>query len=112
MNSFLAKVATDIRPSQCEHVWAEVINLRGDSMTATVEALNNAGFAKNAADLQAVCGPKSKAAWEQYARDTFTALANVIPHNATEPKLRFLQYVTKASTAWWTSQAQNGAVVL
>lgn len=112
MDLFLNKVMTDIRPDQCEHIWAEVINLRGDSMTATVEALQKAGLTKAAADLQAVCGPGSKSAWEQYARDTFQALAKVVPLDVTGPKLRFLQYVTKASETWWTGQISNGAVVL
>ena len=112
MDQFIEKVITDIRPDKCEHVWAEVINLRGASMTATIGGLVNAGLTKAAVDLQAVCGPNSKPAWEQYARGTFTALANVIPHNATEPKLRFLQYVTPASDAWWQAQIPNGAVVL
>jgi DNA repair photolyase len=112
MDQFIKKVMTGIRPHKCEHVWAEVINLRGDSMNATVDGLVKAGLKQAAADLQAVCGHNSKLAWEQYAQDTFTALAKVIPHNATEPKLRFLQYVTPASDAWWTRQIPNGAVVL
>jgi DNA repair photolyase len=112
MDQFIEKVITDIRPDKCEHVWAEVINLRGDSMTATIDGLVKAGLTKAAADLQAVCGQNSKPSWEQYAQDTFTALANVIPHNASEPKLRFLQYVTPASDVWWQGQTPNGAVVL
>jgi len=78
MSQFIEKVTTDIRPERCEHVWAEVINLRGDSMTATAEALQKAVLMDAATELQAVCGPDSKAAWEQYARGTFQALANTI----------------------------------
>jgi len=62
--------------------------------------------------LQAVCGNDSKPAWEQYAQNAFAARAHVIPHNDTEPKLRFLQYVTTASDAWWSGQVSNGAVLL
>jgi len=39
-------------------------------------------------------------------------LGKIIPRNATEPKLRFLQYVTKSSAGWWEQQVANGAVVL
>jgi len=112
MSQFIEKVITDIRPERCEHVWAEVINLRGDSMTATAEALQKAGLMDAATELQAVCGPDSKAAWEQYARGTFEALANTIPMNGKQPRLRFLQYVSKATEEWWTGQISNGAVVL
>lgn len=112
MDQFIQKVISDIRPEKCEHVWAEVINLRGDSFTATIDGLVKAGLTQATADLKAVCGEGSKPAWEQYAQDTFSALANIIPHNATEPKLRFLQYVTPASVTWWEGQIHNGAVVL
>jgi DNA repair photolyase len=112
MEQFMAKVLTDIRPGQCEHVWAEVINLRKHSMTQTLAALEHAGLAKAAAELAAVSGQGSKPAWEMYARDTFRILAQHIPHNATAPKLRFLQYVTAETKPWWNQQVSNGAIVL
>ena len=32
--------------------------------------------------------------------------------NGKQPRLRFLQYVSKATEEWWTGQISNGAVVL
>ena len=112
MDQFLAKVEQLIRPEKCEHVWAEVINVRGQSMQKTLAGLNAAGLHQAATDLSAVSGEGSKPAWEEYARKTFLALANVISNNATEPKLRFLQYVTTGTVGWWNQQVANGAVVL
>ena len=97
-----------IRVDRCEHVWAEVINLRGDSFTATVAALEKGGFLKEAESLKSVCGPDSTEAWEQYSRDAFEALARRVPPE----KLRFLQYVTDKSLDWWWPQQARGAVLL
>lgn len=112
MDDFIEKVKTDIRPEKCEHVWAEVINVRGESMTRTVTALESAGLIQAARDLQAVSGKGHESAWEQYARTAFLALAKALPRNATEPKLRFLQYVHAARKEWWDNQVTNGAIVL
>ncbi len=49
-----------------------------------------------------------KTAWEQYARDAYTALAAVVPHE----KLRFLQYVNSGNLEWWTAREKQGAVLL
>ena len=112
MDRFVTKVNKLIRPELCEHVWAEVINLRGESMDKTVAGLKEAGLDQAAAELSAVSGPENKAAWEEYARKTFLALAKAIPSTGKEPKLRFLQYVTKGSSDWWERQVPNGAVIL
>ena len=112
MDQFLEQVEQLVRPEKCEHVWAEVINVRGQSMQKTLAALQDAGLHQAAADLSAVSGEGSKPAWEQYARNTFLGLVSVIPKNAAEPKLRFLQYVTKGTVGWWKQQSINGAVVL
>ncbi len=97
-----------IRADQCEHVWAEVINVRGDSFRLTCEALHSAGLYQEEAILRSVHGPHAKAAWELYARQTFLAHAANIPGE----KLRFLQYVTPSTAAWWASRRSRGAVLL
>jgi len=97
-----------IRADRCEHVWAEVINVRGDSFRLTCEALHSAGLYQEEALLRSVHGPHAKAAWEQYARQTFLAHAANIPGE----KLRFLQYVTPASADWWARMRHRGAVLL
>ena len=101
-----------IRPDRCEHVWAEVLNERSGSTQKTVAALELAGLNAAAVALAAVSGKANGAAWEQYARDTFLALAAAMPRNAAGPKLRFLQYESRATERWWRKQIPDGAVLL
>lgn len=95
-----------IRGARCEQIWTEVINLRGASFTNTVKALREAGLDLVASRLERVS--KDKAAWEEYARETFLAHCTCYPGE----KLRFLQYVTNDTAAWWESRRKNGAVPL
>lgn len=104
--AFARDMANALRYDKCEHVWAEVINLRGESFTRTYNALTNAGFTDEAGRVKAVSEDKDR--WEQYARDTFTAHAIYVPKG----KLRFLQYVTKDTEHWWSVRVSDGAVLL
>jgi hypothetical protein len=95
-----------------EHVYAEVINVRGESFQRTEAALRAARFEREADLLRSVSlgTPESKRAWEDYARWTFEGHAEVY---AKEPgKLRFLQYVTKSSRDWWAARENQGAILL
>lgn len=103
---FASEMANALRYHRCEHVWAEVINVRGDSFTRTYNALSKAGFTDEAARVKAVSEDKDR--WEQYARDTFTAHAIYVPKG----KLRFLQYVTKETRPFWEANVEKGAVLL
>ena len=103
---FALDMANAIRLNQCESIWTEVINLRGDSFTRTVKCLADAGFIWEANALEVVS--HDKAAWEDYARNTFNAHAKLYPPG----KLRFLQYVTKDTRDWWNSRVSEGAVLL
>lgn len=100
---FAMMCAAELRYDRCEHVWAEVINVRGESFTKTARALQLGGFPDTCDMLEAVSNDKEL--WESYARDTFNAHKRYCP---TE-KLRFLQYVTKDTEQWWT---QPGVVKL
>ena len=104
---FAGDVASAIRSDRCEHVWAEVINLRGESFTRTINALQGAGYGSMAQELTRVSHNGSD--WEQYARNTFLAHADVY---AGTGKLRFLQYTTKPTHDWWSKQVEKGAVLL
>lgn len=104
---FAKDMAAAIRADRCEHVWAEVINVRGESFVRTEKALRDAGYGAMADELHRVSFSKSE--WEAYARHTFLAHA-AVPEN--QGKLRFLQYVTKDSRTWWESMREKGAVVL
>lgn len=95
-----------IRGDRCEHVWAEVINVRGDSFTNTEKALIKSGFITESSALSRISFDKS--AWERYARNTFEAHSQFY----SPGKLRFLQYVTKDTQAWWKEREQQGAVLL
>ncbi len=107
-DQFASDMAAAIRVDRCEHVWAEVINVRGRAITRTCDALENGGYAKEAARVRAVCENGKKAAWEQYARDTFLAHTRHIPAD----KLRFLQYVKPKTVGWWEHYRSHGAVLL
>jgi DNA repair photolyase len=103
---FSKAAAEALRVDRCEHVWAEVMNVRGESLARTVASLTAAGYAKEASLLEHV--QTDKDAWEQYARDTFEAHAAVVPAQ----KLRFLQYVDKNNLDWWMARKDQGAVLL
>jgi DNA repair photolyase len=103
------KTASDrIDMENCEHVWAEVLNRRGNSMERTAQALEKAGLASWAERLRRVCGERSTAQWEAYARSTYAALSAVVQPG----KLRFMQYVTPRSHEWWRGHENLGALVL
>lgn len=104
---FAIEMAFALRPEKLEHVWGEVINVRGDSMTRTTGALRAAGYDWEAMELQHLS--EDKPAWEAYARATFDAHAAVYSGTG---KLRFLQYVTAASKPWWKEQEPRGAILL
>ncbi len=108
-----------LRTTQCEHVWAEVINLRGESFTRTVNALRGAGFDKEASAVERVS--TNADAWEVYARQTFLAHEHRMrgfnqdhPDNLAgcHPRLRFLQYPTRQTLTWWQERKGLGAVLL
>ncbi|MGJ8650843.1 MAG: radical SAM protein [Opitutaceae bacterium] len=103
-DKFSREICKAIRVEKCEHVWAEVINLRGDSLVRTAEALRGKGFANIADRLEAAKGDL----WQEYARQTFLAHAKNIPSK----KLRFMQYVKKKDIAWWQRHEKSGALLL
>lgn len=103
---FAREAADTIRVDKCEHIWAEVINVRGESMTRTVSALRSAGFEWEADELARVS--TNKEAWEAYARRTFLAHTRFVP---TE-KLRFLQYVNNGNRPFWSAYDKRGAILL
>ena len=97
------KDALTTKTGEAEHVWAEVINLRGKALSSTVEALRNAGKNTEADRLQFTFGCK-KAQFE-YAKLTHKAHLKVFG-----TKLRFLQYVTPIDLHYW--QKQRGVISL
>lgn len=105
---FSEEACEAIRVDQCEHVWAEPINVRGRSLVKTLAALRSAGLEDEARRLAAVCGPGRGKAWEEYARQTFLAHSRNIPAE----KLRFLQYIDSETAEWWSRQRSRGAVLL
>lgn len=100
--------ASALRYDRMEHVWAEVINLRGESFRRTYTALGNAGFARAAFLVDRVSSDSRH--WEDYNRRTFEAHAKVT--SAWIGKLRFLTYVDKSTLAWWQLRIAAGAVLL
>lgn len=101
-----------IRAERCEHVWAEVINVRGDSMVATVKALYDGGFREQASLLAEV--QNSSLAWHTYNHYTFHAHVSAMQEigiNHRE-KLRYLTYTTSETQSYWEACRSNGAVLL
>jgi len=110
---FAEECARAIRADRCEHVWAEVINVRGESFTRTRDALRAGGFQSEAARLETVMTDPEE--WEEYARHTFNAHAYVLAGQRGPeggPRLRFLQYATGAAKQWWQAQTPTGAILL
>lgn len=95
-----------LRADECEHVWAEVMNVRGESMTKTVNALRDGGFTAEADRLHDVSTDPE--AWEWYSRSTFIAHSGLY----REGQFRFLQYVTRGNKEWWSLRVSDGAVLL
>ena len=107
-DGFAKDMATAIRVDRCEHVWAEVVNVRGRAIKRTCEAVEKGGYHVEAERVRAVSKKKNCPEWENYARDTFLAHTKYIPAE----KLKFLQYVTPATRAWWKAHVTHGAVLL
>jgi DNA repair photolyase len=103
---FSNDICEAIRVDRCEHVWAEVMNLRGESFTRTISALRSAGYEREAHLLELVTDNQIR--WEAYARNTFESHTKSIPAK----KLRFLQYVTASTRSWWEQQQPRGSVLL
>lgn len=107
-HEFAGACADTLRTEKCEHVYAEVINVRGESMHRTIAALSTAGFDDYAARLLHVS--QHPAEWERYNRYTFLAHAEV--HHRTPGKLRYLTYTTADSRRFWSENVGVGAVLL
>ena len=106
-DKFAREMAAAIRWERCEHVWAEVINARGESFRRTYDSLALHGFSEKAAQFKTVS--TNPLAWEKYARDTLEAHAKIYGRSG---KLRFLQYVTNGTRDFWESQSERGAICL
>jgi DNA repair photolyase len=108
-DKFSKEICEAIRVEKCEHIWAEIINVRGENRDKTIEALKLAGLTTQAELMESVfLGKGAKALWETYARATFEAHQKNVPAE----KLRFLQYVDGNSAQWWADRRKDGAVPL
>lgn len=99
-DKFSREICAAIRVDRCEHVWAEAINVRGASLTKTLQALETVGLTAEAKRLNEVSGPGSQKAWEEYSRQTFLAHTRNIPVEI----FRYLQYIDETSADWWADQ--------
>lgn len=104
-----AELARDLLDyGHCEHVWAEVINLRGDSFKRTRRRLLDFGYTALAERIDKVSHDSD--AWEKYNRDTFLAHAAVC--TPLGGKLRYLVYPKPHTLKFWQGQISKGAVIL
>lgn len=102
------EIIAALRPNQLEQIWAEVINLRGESFNRTVAALRIGKFETVARLVEHVS--TDTAAWERYNRDTFLAHADALQEHPG--KLRYLTYVNDNTRVWWEANRAAGAVLL
>jgi DNA repair photolyase len=109
-DAFSKTMSQALRVEKLEHVWAEVINVRGPSFQRTEKALVTGGFQTEANLLKSVSDGSKQAQqhWESYARATFEAHKMNIPPE----KLRFLQYINEESSNYWVPERIHGAVLL
>lgn len=107
-DAFATRARELLRYEKCEHVWAEVINLRGRSFERTIAALRSGGFYRDAELVEEVSHEPEL--WEAYNRDTFLAHAKACEDFVG--KLRFLTYVDASTRPWWEKQIARGAVLL
>lgn len=105
--AYAERLAASMNWQADELIWGEALNLRGDSIKKTIDALELAKFRKEAGLLSAVSG--SRVLWEtQYNRPLFEALAAVCPPS----KLRYLVYPAAEHRDYWLGCRDRGAVVL
>jgi DNA repair photolyase len=107
-NEFAGDMADAIRVDQCEHVWAEMIRVRGKGISRTARALINVGFWNEAAHLASISGPGRDETREEHAMEAFENQTQFVPAN----KLRFLHYPSMKNLAWWRDRVDQGAVLL
>lgn len=105
---FAEKARELLRYDKLEHVYAEVINLRGASFNRTIAALRAAGLDGEADRVEHVSS--DAAAWDDYNRTTFYVHAAAC--EAWVGKLRYLTYTKPNELEFWKSQVKNGAVLL
>jgi DNA repair photolyase len=104
--AYAERLAASVNWKADELIWAEALNLRGDSMKNTIMTLKD-DFPAEADLLAEVAG--SRVMWEtQYNRPLFEALAAVCPPG----KLRFLVYPAAEYRDYWLGNRDRGAVVL
>lgn len=102
----IALLLEGLNLSKLEHVWGEVINVRGESMARTNKALTGAGYSKEASAITQITQDRRR--WERYSRRLFKAFRGLVPPD----KLRFLQYVDSRTHEAWKTQEPFGAVLL
>lgn len=102
---FSQRMAHELRAWNMPDVWAEVINVRGESMVKTCAGLRKYGYGWEADQLELVA--QDKDAWEEYSRATFEAHALAFPG-----RLKYLQYVTAKNRPYWEAKQAEGAVLL
>jgi DNA repair photolyase len=106
VEEYIAAAVQVLQVDRLEHVWAEVLNARGNSLRRTVEALAKADHLEVAVAVEQIA--QDRVMWERSARRTFDALCGHVPRK----KLRFLQYVQPGTLEWWWDHVQNGAILL
>lgn len=108
---YLDKLIDAIEVKECEHVWAEPLNVRGKSLVKTRDQFMNFGLEEDAQSLEQVIGNKVK--WREYCKELFLNLRDKLEERGALGKLRFLQYVTNEPEEFVNFfESQEGAICL
>ena len=92
-DGFAREIRDAICAEKCEHVWAEVINVRGDSMTRTIAALRAGGNVREA--LLAARG--------------FQMFGKIEHRRRTPTVVKDPAAVARAKKAWLTMRSRSAA---
>lgn len=99
---YAKELLDQVRPSICEDVWVEPINVRGKSINNTFNKLKNAGLEEHAEELKKVIGDKDK--WIEYSKKLFLAFKSEMRQRNQLEKLHYLQYVSKKDREFFKNQ--------
>jgi hypothetical protein len=87
------ELVDQVRPELLEHVWVEALNVRGQSLVRTYNALQEAGLERHGSDLEQVMIDNTN--WVEYSKKLFLAFQEEMRSRGLLEKLRFLQYTSR-----------------
>ena len=109
---YVDELIDTVNPIACEHIWAEAINYRGESLPSTRDKLIGSGFQNEAEEINQLIGNTSN--WREYCIKLFIKIRNKLISLNQLDKFRFLQYPEKSKdfADFFCQHEDEGAVYL